>query len=311
MSAFRPGAWEGVAAVAALCVIVLLIGYAVTRMRHAPAARAAAWGLALLAGSCAHALTRGDPPGVRMLALVATLLLAMKVVVAVEALAAEGTALAFARWLAFACLWPGMRPALFADPRVVRDPRALVSRGTARVLAGAALIVLARRIWEQTGSLVAASCALLPGLSLLVHFGVFNVAAGLWRRWGVDAEPLFRAPLRARSLAEFWSRRWNVAFSEMTALAVYRPVSAAFGRPTGIMASFVLSGLLHEAAISVPVDAGYGGPLCFFVLHGLLSLEEKDRGAFGRAATLAAVVLPLPALFHRPFLDGVIRPLLV
>ena len=40
----------------------------------------------------------------------------------------------------------------------------------------------------------------------MLHFGLFNVAAGLWRLAGVDARPLFRAPLAARSLADFWGR---------------------------------------------------------------------------------------------------------
>ena len=90
---------------------------------------------------------------------------------------------------------------------------------------------------------------LLPGLSLIVHFGVFDVLAGAGGRAGVDCTPLFRSPLRSASLGEFWGRRWNLAFSEMTALAVYQPLVLRIGRRPALAASFLGSGLLHELAI--------------------------------------------------------------
>src|SRR5207237_10088203 len=128
------------------------------------------------------------------------------------------------------------------------------------------------------------------------------------------------APLRSPSLAEFWGRRWNLAFSQMTALAVYQPLVRGYRRGPALAASFLSSGLLHELAISVPVGAGYGMPLGYFALHGVLSLLEGrlaraghpiDRVSWvGRAWTLAWLVLPLPVLFHRPFLAGVLWPLI-
>src|SRR5205814_651706 len=116
---------------------------------------------------------------------------------------------------------------------------------------------------------------LLPGTSLVLHFGIFNALAGAWRRAGVDCRPLFKAPLLAASLGEFWGRRWNLAFSEMTALGVYRPLSGLVGRKAATAAAFLCSGLLHELAISVPVLAGFGLPLAYFALHGLLVLLER------------------------------------
>src|SRR5262249_60569458 len=112
-------------------------------------------------------------------------------------------------------------------------------------------------------------------LTLVLLFGIFNILAAFWRPLGVNARPLFRAPLLSTSLSEFWSKRWNLAFSEMTALAIYRPATAAFGRRGAIIAAFVVSGLLHELAISVPVKAGYGGPSLYFLLHGLLVAVEN------------------------------------
>ena len=109
---------------------------------------------------------------------------------------------------------------------------------------------------------------LLLGLSLMLHFGVFNVLAGLWRRAGVDARPLFRAPLAARSLADFWGSALEPGLLGDDGLAVYRPLTGRLGRKGATAAAFLASGLLHELAISVPVLAGFGLPLCYFLLHG-------------------------------------------
>ena len=148
---------------------------------------------------------------------------------------------------------------------------------------GLALVALARLAWVGTGSRLLATALLLPGLSLMVHFGVFNLLAGAWRRAGVDCRRCSARPLRSTSLGEFWGRRWNLAFSEMTALAIYQPLVRRVGRRPALAASFLGSGLLHELAISVPVRAGYGLPLAYFALHGGLMHGRGAAGA-GRPA---------------------------
>jgi alginate O-acetyltransferase complex protein AlgI len=192
--------------------------------------------------------------------------------------------------------------------------------GLARSLTGLALVALACLAWVGTGSRALGTALLLPGLSLVLHFGLFNLLAGAWRLSGVDCRPLFVAPLRSTSLGEFWGRRWNLAFSQMTALAIYQPLVRRAGRRAALAASFLGSGLLHELAISVPVRAGYGLPMAYFALHGALMMIEGrlaragrpiDRVPWaGRAWTLGWLVLPLPILFHRPFLAGVAWPLI-
>jgi alginate O-acetyltransferase complex protein AlgI len=181
-------------------------------------------------------------------------------------------------------------------------------------------VFLARHVARNTGSLDLATLALLPGLSLILHFGILGMLAGGWRALGADVGPLFRAPWRSRSLAEFWGRRWNLAFSEMTAIGVYRPVSAWAGRRLGLAVAFAASGVLHELAISLPVRAGFGLPLAYFALHGGLMIVERRLDALGRPIsrvawvgrlwTLFWLAAPLPVLFHQPFLRGVVWPLL-
>lgn len=189
-----------------------------------------------------------------------------------------------------------------------------------RLLIGTGLVVAAWIVWIFTRSRVIATALILPGLRLMLHFGLFNLLAGGWRYLGVDAVSLFKAPLLSRSLTEFWGRRWNLAFSEMTAAGIYRPISRVTEKPAGIVAPFVGSGILHELAISLPVKAGFGLPLLYFALHGGLMLIEKaldKRGravstheAFGRIWVFFWLVAPLPVLFHPPFLNGVVWPIL-
>lgn len=321
MSAYTPSGPEVVWLGFVLLVATLGLGLAVTRIRRPQVARVAAWALAAASFAGAERLTAGEAAGFRMLGIIGALLYAMKAVVGVEERAAGGPQLSPLRWLAFAAGWPGMRPSLFA--RLGQEPLPgagrLLAAGLVRLALGAGLLAAARWAWSA-GSPLAATALALPGLSLMLHFGLFNLLAGGWRLAGARTDRLFRAPLRSVSLREFWGRRWNLAFSEMTALAVYRPLTAPLGRGAATAVAFLASGLLHEIAISLPVRAGYGLPLSYFALHGCLMLAERaleragrpiSRPAWrGRLWTLFWLVAPLPILFHRPFLAGVVWPLL-
>jgi hypothetical protein len=322
VSAYSPHHEVDMWGTAVILALTLLIGFAMTRVRPVGVARPASWALVVAAVLAVERLDAGEPAGFRMMAIIGALLYALKAVVAVEAGALGGRPLSVGRWFGFAALWPGMRPGPFARPRTYQLPggTSLLWCGLTRLGAGALLIALARLAWCRTGSYALATLLLLPGLSLALHFGVFNLLAGAWRLAGVDCRPLFRAPLRATSLREFWGRRWNLAFSEMTALAVYRPLARRAGGRPALVAAFLASGLLHELAISVPVEAGFGLPSGYFALHGALMLAEGylarggrpvDRVPWvGRAWTLGWLALPLPILFHRPFLAGVVWPLI-
>lgn len=327
MDAYAPSGPAVVAALALALIAVLLAGFAFARRAPASAgsptrgaARALAWAMLALGIAGVERLCADEAPGFRMLALIAIALLALKAIVVVEERARGLPPMPFARWLGFAAGWLGMQPRLFSGDRAPRreGARALLVRGAVWLAVGIALVLLARLAWTSTRSRLLATACLLPGLSLALHFGLLNLLAGAWRLRGVPCDALFRAPLRSESLAEFWARRWNLAFSEMTAIAVYRPLSARVGRGPALFASFLVSGALHEMAISLPVRAGFGLPLLYFALHGSLVLTERAlaradrpvRGLPGRVWTLVWLALPLPLLFHRPFLAGVVWPLI-
>ena len=283
---------------------------------NARLARGLAWTAALVLLAAALRLTVDATPVVRMFAIIGALLAGMKTVVIVEWKGQTGGTLPLARWLAFSLAWPGMRPSDFAARRA--ETRPLSAWPGVRALAvGAALVVAACAALPRS-ALLAYGLA-LPGFSLVLHFGFFRLLAAFWRARGFDVAPPFDAPLLSTSLGEFWSRRWNRAFSDMTALIVYRPVSRWLGTGAGLTAAFVFSGVLHELAISVPARGGYGGPLAYFLLHAVVVGAERTlqaRARFkwplagARAWTAFWLVAPLPILFHRPFLDGVVRSLL-
>jgi len=253
-------------------------------------------------------------PLVRMTILIVITLLAMKTLTLILA-RAEGVALGPVAVLEYFG-WMGMRPSLFAKKRA-RDAagaRKLALHGVKCLLLGAALFIVARAVAASTlapapkYALVLALA--LPALSLMLHFGLFDLLAGCYRLRGVPAGRLFRAPLLARGLGEFWSRRWNIGFSEMIAVVVHRPTRAYVGESGALFLSFLASGLLHEVAISVPVRAGYGLPTLYFLLHGgLVALERRLGRPLGRTWTLFFLAAPLPLVFHPPFIRGVVWPL--
>lgn len=313
---------EVVRQVALIAAGLLLLGPLVARLPRA-VARWVAWALALGAVLAAERVSDGAGAGWRMLAIIGPLLLGMKVVVATET--HPSTPLSPGRWLLWASAWPGMCPELFAgrEREVDRGPAlAMIGAGALRLALGLALIAAARALREPGQPALAygaATACALVGISLVLHFGLFGLLAGGWRALGVASYPLFPAPLTSTTLGEFWGRRWNLPFTEMIQRAVYRPLSAPLGRSAAALAGFATSGLLHELAISVPVKAGYGLPALYFLLHGVLMLLERrwawlkaqlEGRLLGRVWTLGWLALPMPILFHGPFLTQIVWPLI-
>jgi hypothetical protein len=306
------------AVLSGVVVAVALLGF----VRSAPLARGLARALAVGAVTAMDRAAADEPGGLRMLALCGAMLFAMKGLVLTEHRLAGGARLGPWRWLGFTLLWPGMRPGPFAKTEIGDGERTarLARRGALQLALGLALVLAARTAWRASASLALAVPLLAVGLSLTVHFGLFNLLAAAWRRAGVGVGPLFRAPLAATTLGAFWSRRWNLAFSELMQLVVARPLRPRYGERAAVVAGFVASGVLHELAISLPVGAGYGGPLAYFVLHGALVMVEpwlarrqrwlREGGPWARLWVLTWLAAPLPLLFHAPFVAGALVPLL-
>ncbi|HVY72113.1 MAG TPA: MBOAT family protein [Verrucomicrobiae bacterium] len=158
----------------------------------------------------------------------------------------------------------------------------------------------------------------MTGIVLFLHFGLFHLLSLAWRAAGRQAEPLMRAPLLAKSLADFWGGRWNTAFHQLAATLVFRKLARPLGVARATMAVFLVSGLVHDLVISLPARGGYGRPTAYFLAQGVAILFERSgtgrslglgRGWRGRIYALTVAALPAPWLFHAPFINNVMLPM--
>lgn len=231
-----------------------------------------------------------------------------------------GVAASRRRALVYLAAWPGMDAAAFlASARGASAPAVREWRlGALELLAGAALVWGGARLAVSVQP-VAAGWMGMAGVILFLHFGAFRLLSAGWRRAGIDAAPVMRAPLRSRSLAEFWAERWNTPFHQLAREFIYRPLCAVCTRSQARLLVFVISGLAHELVVSLPAGAGYGLPAAYFLLQGIgLEIERSamgrrlglGRGVRGRAFALAVAGPPVVLLFHPPFVREVILPFL-
>lgn len=252
-------------------------------------------------------LSRGQAPWLALWTLAVGLFLSFKGL-ALGALPATGRPRGWRLW-AFGLAWPGMDAGAFA-PGVPRDP---LREGfpwislLGMVLALALLRVLPRLTVDPVWLGACGMAALL----LVLHFGSFDLLAWAWHRGGIPVTRIMQDPWAARSLDEFWGRRWNLAFSDVARTAFFRPVTRRWGAETGLLAAFLVSGLAHEWVISLPAGAGWGLPTGYFLIQGIGALWQRRirwTGFSARLLTVAFVILPLPLLFHGPFLERCLAP---
>lgn len=217
--------------------------------------------------------------------------------------------------------WPGLDPAPFTARGAVRVPAPSVRDLTIPLLELAAGATL---VWGLSPRAAGISDLLqgwlgLIGIALLLHFGAFRALQWVWNRRGVPVRSIMDAPLRATSLEEFWGRRWNRAFRDFSHAWIFRPVSRWFGARWAVAMVFLVSGVIHDIAISLPAGGGYGRPTAYFVIQylGLLLQRSsftralgRDRGVGGWAVTALFILGPVGWLFHPPFLRVVLIPFL-
>ncbi len=223
-----------------------------------------------------------------------------------------------ARNLAYFLAWPGMDAESFlTGPAPARPTGRQWLAAIGKTATGAALVWLVARALNPHAPFAAAWTGMI-GLALFLHFGLMQLAALAWRRAGVAAEPLMRQPTRSVSLADFWSRRWNTGFRFLAHDLLFMPLLRPLGVAAATAVVFLVSGIIHDAVISIPARGGYGLPTLYFLIQlGGLLLERTPalrpwirRATFGRLYAIAFVVLPLPLLFHAAFVHNVIVPFL-
>ncbi len=237
------------------------------------------------------------------------------------------------RTLAYLLAWPGMDAdaflqcgAHFPARRSHNHRSAELQKSDVRVwhfaalktLFGAGLIWGMARFVPEEYPLLAGWVGLV-GLAFLLHFGSFDLLALMWQRSGVNAPSIMRAPILATSLGAFWGKRWNAAFHRLAHDHAFQPLRRVVGGKTATLGVFLVSGLVHEAVISLPANGGYGLPTAYFLCQGLALLGERSKpgrwlglghGLSGWLFTVVCVAAPAFWLFHPAFINTVILPFL-
>jgi len=222
------------------------------------------------------------------------------------------------RSVAYFVAWPGMDARAFLES--ARRPAEISLFAWAfaigKTLFGAALLwVVVPRVYPANP--MAAGWVGMVGVIFVLHFGFFHVLSLAWQRAGVNAKPLMHWPIAAQSLGSFWGDRWNRGFNDITVRHVFRPLCPRVGVQAAMLAAFLVSGALHDAAITVPARGGYGQPTLYFLIQagGLLIERSKigrrlglRHGIRGWAFTMAVVAVPVGILFPPPFVERVMVP---
>lgn len=134
----------------------------------------------------------------------------------------------------------------------------------------------------------------------------------LWLPSGRLQPALLHNPLGARGVADFWGHRWNLWFSDWFRHTIFHPLRR---RPVfALLLVFVVSGLMHEWVINVPLyfvtgRVLFGSMMLYFLLQaaGVL-LEHRFLKANSpmRILFVWLVVLgPAPLLLN----EGLLRAL--
>ena len=187
-----------------------------------------------------------------------------------------------------------------------RMPAFPFSSAVGKTLLGVVLLFGVARSMDQ--ALLAGWIGMI-GIILILHFGLFHLLAIGWRAAGLDAEPIMEAPLRSKSVSEFWGRRWNAGFNRLALDFVFRPLARRQGIRIATLVAFLVSGLIHELVISLPAGADYGLPTAYFLLQGIGVLSERALPQIrGQIFTIVITAVPAFWLFHPPFVRNVILP---
>jgi hypothetical protein len=261
----------------------------------------------------AYGVTADAPAWMMMWTLAFTLFALLKL----ATLRDERVAASPRRLLGYLTLWPGMDSRRFLAPRAAfAAPLEELAFAVGKTALGLALAGWAIRHAKDAPSYLVAWTGMV-GVIFVLHFGVMHIASWLWRRGGVNAPPIMRAPIAATSLSELWGTRWNLAFADAARRFLLRPLSRRWGVHRAGVAVFVISGLVHELVLSVPARGGWGGPTLYFSLQAAGIAVEKSplgrrldlgHGMRGWLWVFVVAAVPVRLLFHPPFVERVIVP---
>lgn len=214
-------------------------------------------------------------------------------------------------------LWPGMSLKEFVKTPATKEQPSLLPAWlapAAKTLVGAGLVWFAVPSIPPDLGLLRGWTGMV-GIIMMLHFGTFHLLALALQAAGFNARPNMRAPLLARSLADFWGKRWNTAFNVLADRYGFRLLTPRIGPHAALAVVFLASGLLHEAVITLPARGGYGLPTAYFALQAAgIFLERlplfRRRPWLKRLFAWVVLAVPLGCLFPPVFVRNVIMPML-
>ena len=210
----------------------------------------------------------------------------------------------------FSMAWPGIDPTPFVIRPVpyIEDGKRF-GAGMARAIVGVLGFLLVAGFSERLGTLASGWLGIVCLLTIF-HLGLSDCLTELTQAIGWKVKPLFESPLRSSSLSDFWSKRWNRPFVELNKIFFMPWLVRRFGMKSAIFVIFLISGLLHELAISYPAGSGWGMPMGYFAFQGLMVLVERKISVLGPIWVALVVLVPVPILFHTAFREAIILPFL-
>jgi hypothetical protein len=178
--------------------------------------------------------------------------------------------------------------------------------------------------WAALSYAAFTAAASSPASSLAAHYVVRWLCAIVWvmalfetiahiislslTMLGVHIPILHDAPYKARSLREFWSRRWNKLIGRWIRDHCYRPLARRGRHGMGVIASFVASALIHFYITSVLLDTRWAMLMAVLFLLQIPLLWAEDALQIRRRPVLVGrvwtlgVLLVLSPLFTEPVL---------
>lgn len=219
-------------------------------------------------------------------------------------------------WWIYLLAWPGVRPESFSQRNSLclhQDSWSVFKEGMLFGFLGLLLQISLSYFWPLIPAMIRQSLGIASFL-LFTHFAFCGFFYGLWSRCGYPVEHLFKSPFLSKSLRDFWGQRWNLAFVDMDKRILLPLFPKSLPMFIKAFLIFIISGLLHEIAFSYPAQGGWGKPLLYFVIHGLLVGVEPHITLLNKYQWLkkiwiwSTLILLSPLLFHQEFINIYIIP---
>lgn len=224
------------------------------------------------------------------------------------------------RFLAYCC-WPGMQPSHFlvGQTTTTNAPVPTVAGLLLNAATGAVLLLVVPRFLPDSTPVAIRFWIAFTGLCLLALFVRLDLWALVFRAMGFAVEKFWDCPVAATTVGEFWGQRWNRLVSGLLREVIFLPLARRVGARLALFGVFLYSGFYHEA-VSFLVDAGYGGPMLYFLIqYAGVAIETvrpvrralQARPWVGWVWTFAVVVLPLGLFLHPKLINDFLMPELV